>query len=77
MGFETAAPFVALGVTPAELGALLRAYVDNIPPSALAAICVRPELVSPSGALEPLGVIAGVVSAMVTRASCAARLKWF
>ena len=64
MGFETAAPFVALGVTPAELGALLRA-------------CVRPELVSPSGALEPLGVIAGVVSAMVTRVSCAARLKWF
>ena len=37
----------------------------------------RDELVWPPGRLEPLGVIAGMVLAMATRASYGARLKWF
>ena len=77
LGFKTASSFVQLGATPAELGAPLRAYVDEIPPSAVAVIGVRPELVGPSGALEPLGVIAGMVFAMGTRSSYSAPLNWF
>ena len=75
-GFKTAAPFVKLGVSADELGALLRSFLGDSPPSAAPVIGVRPELLDPSGALERLGVIAGMVFAMVTRASSSARLKW-
>ena len=77
MGCGAAAFFVKLGVSPAELGAPLRAYVDANPPSVDAAGGMRSELVGPFGALETLGVVAGVVFAMVTRPSYDARLKWF
>ena len=75
-GSGPASPLVKLVVAPAELSALLRAYVDGIPRSAVPGIGVRPELAGPSGAHEPVGVIAGMVFAIVTRASCSARLKW-
>ena len=73
MAFATLASFVDLGANAQELGELPRASVDDIPPSAAAAaIAERDE-----GTLEPLGVIAGMVFAAITRASYGARLKWF
>ena len=51
--------------------------MDGIPPSAVLAIVERPELVGAASTLESLGVIAGMVFALVTRASYSARLKWF
>ena len=38
MGFQTASSFVKLGATPDELRALLRSYVDDVPPSVALAI---------------------------------------
>ena len=73
MGLQTESSCVKLGVTADELGALLRSYVDDIPPSVVSVIGVRPELVGPSGALEPIRVITGMVFAMATRASYSAR----
>ena len=53
--------------------------MDEIPVSAILAICARPELLDLSGpsALGPLGVASGMVSAAITRASYTARLRWF
>ena len=76
-GFEKALSFLQFGASSAELGDLLRSYVEEIPQSVALVIAARPELVGPSGTLEPLGVTAGTVFAMVTRASCSARLEWF
>ena len=75
-GSQTASCFVKLGVAPAELGAAPRLYVAGIPPFAASEIGVRAELAGLTGSVEPLGVIAGVVFAMVTFASYSARLKW-
>ena len=49
----------------------------GILPSAVSVIGDRSELGGPKGTLEPLGVIAGIVFAMVARALYAARLMWF
>ena len=40
-------------------------------------IAQRTDLVGEAGQLEPRGVIAGILVAMVTRASYSARLRWF
>ena len=77
MAFETVSSSRKLGVSPTDLESVLRAYVDDIPAPAVPTIAQRDELVGPSGRLEPLGVIAGMVFAMVTRASYGSHLKWF
>ena len=74
---ETAPSTLNLGASPMELEILLRAYVGEIPESVAPIIRRRDELVGPSGRLEPLGVVAGMAFAMVTRASYGARSKWF
>ena len=57
---------------------MLRAYHgDDISEPAVSIFRQREGLVSPSGRLEQIGVLAGMVFAMATRASYAARLKWF
>ena len=66
-----------LGVTPSELGELLRVYVDAIPESVISVIGARVDLAGPEGSLRPLGVVAGVVFAMLPRPSYSARLSWF
>ena len=64
------APFV-------EFGRLLRAYFDTLPQSVIRAIGAREELVGPEGGLQPPGVVAGMVFAMLTRAPFSARVAWF
>ena len=66
-----------LGLTPVELGELLHAYVDTIPESVIRVSSAREDLVGTWGGLPPLGVVAGMVFAMLTRASYSARLSWF
>ena len=51
--------------------------MEDIPPPVAPTIAQRDELVGEAGQLEQRGVIAGLVFAMVTRASYGARLKWF
>ena len=75
MGFESVASIWDLDLTGDESSELLRWYVGDISPSVERVIAARPELTGPPGALEPLGVIAGMVSAMVTRAPDSARLN--
>ena len=75
MGLETASPIWNLGVSPAEWGDLLRSYVHGVPQSAVLVIDALSELVGPVGSLAPLGVIAGMAFALVTRAYYAARLQ--
>ena len=69
--------FMSLGVSWAGLGELLRAYENDVPVSVVRAIGAPQDLVGGRVALRPLGVIEGMVSAMVTRASYSARLSWF
>ena len=52
----------------------MRSCVDDVPASAASIVVQRDKLVGPSGRSEPLGVIAGMAFAMVTRASYGARL---
>ena len=54
-GFQTASSRVELGVTPGELGALLRSYVDGIHPAMALAIAERPELVGAGVPSNPWG----------------------
>ena len=56
-------------MTPVELGGLPRAYVDKLPQSVMRVVGARKELVGPEGGLQPLGVVARVAFAMLTRAS--------
>ena len=77
MAFETAVSTLNLGAWSLDLGALLRAFVADIPESVASISGQRDDLVGPSGRLESFGVFAGTAFAMVTRASCGARLKWF
>ena len=62
---------------PADLGELSRASVDTIPECVIRAIGARVDAVGPDGRLQPLGVVAGMVFAMLTWASHSARLTWF
>ena len=73
MALATAPSSVDLAVGAQDFRDLLRAYADANPPSVAAVVAERDELISREGALESLGVIAGMVSAMVTRASYGAR----
>ena len=78
MGCDAVSPILKLGASVTGLGDLLRSYVDSVPQSAAAVVIAsRSELVGPAGTREPLGVIAGMVFAMVTRASFPVHLKWF
>ena len=77
MAFETALSTLNLGALSLELEALLRSYVADILEFVVSIIGQRDELVGPSSRLEPIGVFAGMVFAMVTSASCGARLKRF
>ena len=77
MAFAAASSVLFLGVSSDELGELLRAYVNGIPASAVCAIGARRDLAGVRGGLQPLGVIAGMAFARVTRASASARLSWF
>ena len=72
---ETASSTLTLVASPMELDSVLRAYVDDIPESVASMIGQRDKLVGPSGRFEPIGVIAGMAFATVTRAPYAARLK--
>ena len=77
MACETASSSWELGVPPSEEESVLRAYVGEIPASVQSYNAQRDELVGPTGRLEPLGVTAGMVFAVATRASYGARSKWF
>ena len=76
MGFKTVSPILRSGASATELGDLLPVLVGVIPGSAASVIAARSELVGLSGTLKPSVVIAGLVFAVVTRASFPARLKW-
>ena len=76
MALETVLSTLNSGASSLELEALLRTYIDDIPESVAAIIGQRYELAGQSGRLAPIGVLAGMVFAMATRASCGARLKW-
>ena len=69
MAFETVSSSRRLGAPPTEFESVLRAYVDDIPASVAPTFAQRDDLIGLSGRLEPLGVIAGVAFAMVTRGS--------
>ena len=56
---------------------LLRAYVDWFPPPGIRAIGSWGESAGPERGPHPLGVAAGMVFAMLTRASFSARVTWF
>ena len=79
VALETTLRAMPSSVSADVLERLLRAYVDEIPDSGIRAIWTRAELLNLSGqtALEPLGVVSGMVLAAITRASYAARLRWF
>ena len=64
---------IDLGVSPADLEQVLRAYVEDIPTPTVLALCRREDLVGEEGQLQPPGVVSGMVFAMVTRASYGAR----
>ena len=70
---------IPLPVSAEEVGRLLSAYVAEVPVSAVRTMRARPELLDLSGPseLEPSGVLSGVVSAAIRRASSTARLNWF
>ena len=51
--------------------------MDTIPGSMIRAVGARVNLVAPGGSSQPLGVVAGMVFAMLTRASYPARPSWF
>ena len=55
----------------------MRAYVEDIPSPTALALRDREDLAGEDGQLQPLGVVSGMVFAMVTRASYSARLTWF
>ena len=65
------------GAPPAELERVLHAYVEDIPTHVVGTITSREELVGEEGQRHPYGVIAGMVYAMVTRASYGSRLERF
>ena len=65
------------GVNLDELRELPRAYVNGIQVSAVRWTRARQDLVSERSGPQLLGVIAGGVFAVVTRASYSARLSWF
>ena len=76
--FDTVSNAMDLGVTPAELGSVLRAYVEDPAADVVKTISAQDNLVGENeGQLEPRGVIGGMVFAMATRASYISRLKWF
>ena len=77
MAFDTVSQTIDLGVSPAELERVLRAYVEDIYPRVVETIPGRAELVGETGQLRPYGVITGMVFAMATRASYGAPLNWF
>ena len=69
MAFGTASSTLNLGASSLELEALLRAYVDGILEFVVTIIGQRADLACQAGRLEPIGVLAGMGFAMVTRAS--------
>ena len=77
MAFAAVSKTIDLGATPSELGSVLHACVGDISPPVALTVAQRTELVGESGQLEPRGVVAGMVFAMLTRASFGARLKGF
>ena len=77
MGLRAVSAFMSRGVTSVEFCGLLRACVNDVPALAIRVIGDRQELVGVSGGLQPLGVISGMVFAMVARASYSARTTWF
>ena len=66
VAYHTATTAFSAGATSVELGGLLRASVDTLPQSVIWAIFACEELVGPEGGLQPLGVAAGIVFAMLT-----------
>ena len=77
MAFDTVSQTIDLGASSAELGSVLRAYVEDSPPHIVETVAEREELVGDAGQLRPYGVIVGIVFSMVTRTSHGARLNWF
>ena len=77
MAFGTVTSIRDLDLAGYELSELFLSYADDISPSAARVIAARPELTGPPGTSELLGIIAGVVFALVKRMSYSARLKWF
>ena len=74
---DTASQAIEAGVSLAEPERVLRAYVEAIPLHVDGTIPERVELLGENRQLHPYVVIAGMGSAMVTRASYGARLNWF
>ena len=77
MAFDAVSQTIDLRASPVGPESVLRADVGDIPPSVVETVAVCEELVGETGQLLPYGVIAGMAFAMVTRASCGARLNWF
>ena len=77
LALDTVSQTIDLGASPAELGRVLHAYVEDIPTHVVETITSRKELVGEDGQVHPYDVIAGRVFPMVTRASYGSRLEWF
>ena len=65
------------GATSAEPGVLLREFADTVSEPVIFVIGARVDLVGPEGSLQPLGVAAGTVFAMLTRTPYSALFSWF
>ena len=77
MAFDAVSQTIALRVSPVGLEHVLRDYVEDVAPPVVLTITGRDEPVGESGQLKPYEAIAGMVFAIVTRASYGARLNWF
>ena len=78
VAFDTVSATIDPGVTPSELGRVLRAYAEDLAEDVVKTIAAQDNLVGENkGQLEPHGVLGGMVFAMVARASYYSRLKWF
>ena len=79
VALETALKAILLPASAEEMGSLWRAYAVEISDTVIRVIALRLELLGHAGpgVVEPLGVLSGMISALVARASCSARVKWF
>ena len=78
VALEAAFQAIPLPASAEEMGSLRRAFAAEIPDAAVRAINVRPALLGRAGpqAIEPLGVLSGMILVAVTRASYSAFVKW-
>ena len=68
---------IPLPATAEEMGNLSRAHEVEIPGAVIRSIGMPALVHGGPGVVEPLGVLPGMIFAAVTRASYAARARWF